>query len=331
MDFSFSIIIPVYNRPQEIDELLNSILFQNYKKDIEIVVVEDGSTDKCEEIVNFYQEKLNIKYLFKQNSGPGQSRNYGMENASGNYFIILDSDVMLPKNYLSIVDSALQKKYTELFAAPDKSHHSFTETQKAINYTMTSFLTTGGLRNNKGKNKFQLRSFNMGMSQEAFELTKGFAKQNYGEDIDLSLRVDKLNLSKQFITKAFVYHKRRTNWFQFYKQINNFGTARPILNKTHKNTAKLTYWFPTLFTLGLFISIIGLVFGYPLLYIFYTLYFLLIFIHSLFQNRNIKVALFAVQATFIQFLGYGLGFVKSQFKLNILQKSKEETFPKMFS
>jgi glycosyltransferase involved in cell wall biosynthesis len=331
MNFSFSIIIPVYNRPQEIDELLNSILFQNYKKDIEIVVVEDGSTDKCEEIVNFYQEKLNIKYLFKKNSGPGQSRNFGMENASGNYFIILDSDVMLPKDYLSIVDFALRKNYTELFAAPDKSHHSFTETQKAINYTMTSFLTTGGLRNNKGKSKFQLRSFNMGMSKKTFELTKGFAKQNYGEDIDLSLRVDKLNLSKQFITKAFVYHKRRTNWFQFYKQINNFGTARPILNKTHKNTAKLTYWFPTLFTLGLFISIIGLVFGYPLLYIFYTLYFLLIFIHSLFQNRNIKVALFAVQAAFIQFLGYGMGFIKSQFKLNILQKSKEETFPKMFS
>ena len=331
MKFSFSIIIPVYNRPQEIDELLNSLLFQDYEKDYEIVIVEDGSTKKCDEIVEVYQKRLNIKYLFKKNSGPGQSRNYGMQNASENYFIILDSDVMVPKNYLSIVDKTLQNDFTKVFAAPDKSHHSFTEIQKAINYAMTSFLTTGGLRNNKGNSKFQLRSFNMGMSKKSFELTKGFSKQNYGEDIDLSFRVDQLELSKQFIEKAFVYHKRRTNWFQFYKQTNNFGKARPILNKTHKNSAKLTYWFPTIFIVGLFLSILGLIFGYPILYIFYTLYFLLIFMNALFLSKNIKVALFAVQATFIQFLGYGLGFIKSQFKLNILQKPKEETFPEMFS
>ena len=331
MNLNFSIIIPVYNRPQEIDELLNSLLFQNYKNDFEIVIVEDGSTVKCDNIVKVYQELLDIKYIYKENSGPGQSRNYGMKIASGNYFIILDSDVMLPKDYLSILATTLQNNYTELFAAPDKSHHSFSEIQRAINYAMTSFLTTGGLRNNKGKIKFQLRSFNMGMSKNAFELTKGFAKQNYGEDIDLSYRVDQLGLSKQFINKAFVYHKRRTDLFQFYKQINNFGKARPILNKTYQNTAKLTYWFPTVFIIGLFVSILGLFIGYPILYILYTLYFLLIFLHALFVNKNVKVALFAVQAAFIQFLGYGLGFIKSQFKLHILQKTKEETFPKMFS
>ncbi len=327
----FSIIIPVYNRPQEIDELLNSLLFQDYKNNFEIVIVEDGSTKTCKEIVKIYREKLKITYLFKENSGPGQARNFGMQRANGNYFIILDSDVILPKSYLSIIENALKNNFTELFAAPDKTHHSFTAIQKAINYAMTSFFTTGGLRNNKGKQNFQLRSFNMGMSKKAFELSKGFAKQNIGEDIDLSFRIDQLALSKQYINKAFVYHKRRTNWLRFYKQTYNFGSTRPVLNKTHKNSAKLTYWFPSVFVIGLFLSVISLLFGFTLLYIFYTLYFLLIFMHSLIKNKNVKVALLSVQATFIQFLGYGFGFVKSQFKLNILKKTKEETFSKMFS
>jgi len=313
------------------DELLNSLLFQEFEKSFEIVIVEDGSTDTCKEIVKVYQERLDITYLYQENSGPGQARNFGMQKAKGTYFIILDSDVILPKKYLETVSNSLNKNFTEVFAAPDKTHHSFTDTQKAINYAMTSFLTTGGLRNNKGIQKFQLRSFNMGMSKNAFNLSKGFTKQNYGEDIDLSFRIDKLSLSKQFIPKAFVYHKRRTNWFRFYKQTFNFGSARPILNKMHKNSFKLTYWFPSVFIIGLFLSITGLFVGCFLLYIFYTLYFLLIFMHSLIENKNVKVALFSVQATFIQFLGYGFGFIKSQFRLNILQKTEQETFPKMFS
>ena len=331
MNLSLSIIIPVYNRPQEIDELLNSLLFQEYNNPFEIVIVEDGSTETCKEIVSVYQQKLNIQYIFQENTGPGLARNNGMKQAKGDYFILLDSDVILPKNYLKIVTETLEHNFTDVFAAPDKSHHSFTEIQKAINYSMTSVLTTGGLRNNKGNQSFQLRSFNMGLSKKAFELSKGFSKQNYGEDIDLSFRIDQLNLSKQFISKAFVYHKRRTNWFQFYKQTQNFGSTRPILNKIHKNTAKITYWFPSLFILGLFLSILLLFIGKPLLYIFYTLYFLLVFMHSLYLNKSVKVALFSVQATFIQFLGYGTGFLKSAFKLNVLRKSKEATFPKMFN
>lgn len=331
MNVSFSIIIPVYNRPKEVDELLNSLLFQNFDNPFEIVIIEDGSTKTCECIVKVYQEKLDISYLYQKNSGPGQARNNGMSHAKGNYFIILDSDVILPKNYLSIINNVLINTFTNSFAAPDKSHHSFTDTQKAINYAMTSFLTTGGLRNNKGKGNFQLRSFNMGMSKKTFQLTKGFSKQNYGEDIDLSYRIDNKEISKQFISKAFVYHKRRTNWLNFYRQVNNFGRARPIINKNHKNSSKLTYWFPFIFIVGLFLSIILVIIGYPLLYIFYTLYFLLIFMHSLYVNKSIKVALFSVQAAFIQFLAYGFGFIKSQFKLNILNKSNKETFPEMFS
>lgn len=331
MQFHFSVIIPVFNRPQEIDELLNSLLFQDYKSDFEIVIIEDGSKNTCKDIVEIYQQKLKITYLSQKNKGPGQARNFGMQKATGNYFIILDSDVILPKNYLAIIDKALHNNFTDAFAAPDKSHHSFTNIQKAINYAMTSFLTTGGLRNNKGNSNFQLRSFNMGLSKRSFELTKGFSKQRIGEDIDLNFRCNQLNLSKQFIDKAFVYHKRRANWNQFYKQTNSFGSARPILNNTYQNSAKITYWFPSVFIIGLLISIILLFFGKPLLYIIFTLYFLAIFMHSLITNKNISVAIFSVQATFIQFLGYGIGFLKSQIKLHFQGKSKNDVFPEMFT
>jgi len=310
---------------------LHSLVHQDFKDNFEIVIIEDGSTITCKDVVTLYQSQLNITYLLQENSGPGQARNYGMDKAKGNYFIILDSDVILPNNYVSIIFKTLQSNYTEVFAAPDKSHVSFTEIQRAINYAMTSMLTTGGLRNNKGKQTFQLRSFNMGMSSRAFKLTKGFNKQNIGEDIDLSFRIDNLKISKQYISAAFVYHKRRIDWYSFYQQTSNFGKARPILNKSYKNTAKLTYWFPSIFIIGLFISVIGLVFSKPLLYVFYTVYFLLIFMHSLFENKHIKVALFSVQATFIQFLGYGIGFLITQFRLNILKKTGKEAFLKMYS
>lgn len=330
MQIQFSIIIPVYNRPDEIDELLHSLLNQDFSKPFEIIIIEDGSTKKCKRIVALYQKKLTIQYLYKANSGPGQSRNYGMQQATGNYFIILDSDVIVPTNYLFIIKNALETNFTEVFSAPDKSHFSFSAIQKAIDYAMTSYLTTGGLRSGKGKNTFQLRSFNMGLSKNAFEKTKGFNKQNFGEDIDLSYRVDQLDLSKQYIFEAFVYHKRRVDWYKFYKQTLHFGKARPVLNTMHKKTAKLTYWFPSLFIIGLLLSVLGLFVGYQIPYIIYTIYFLLLFMDALLKNKDVKVALFAVQATFIQFLGYGIGFIKSQFRLTILKYSEQATFPEMF-
>jgi len=331
LNLFYSIIIPVFNRPQEINELLYSLLSQDYNKSFEIIIIEDGSTDKSDQIIKKYQPNLDIKYFFKKNSGPGQSRNFGMQKAKGNYFIILDSDIILPKKYLSEIDDSLKVNYTEAFAAPDRAHYSFTDIQKAINYAMTSFLTTGGLRNNKGSQNFQLRSFNMGISKKTFEETKGFKKQNFGEDIDLSFRIKKIGLSKQFIDSAYVYHKRRTSWSKFYKQTFNFGAARPILNKMYANTAKITYWFPTVFVTTFFISLIFLILKFPVFYFLFVLYFLFLFIHSLWINKNVMVAIYSIQATCMQFLGYGFGFLRSQFRLHILKKSNKETFPKMFS
>ena len=317
MELNFSIIVPVYNRPDEIDELLVSLIQQTYKISYEVVIVEDGSTKKCDQIVAKYTDKLQIKYLSKLNTGAGLSRNFGMKNASGNYFLILDSDVILPPTYLDSVHSQLKVKYSDAFGGADAAHTSFSDLQKAINYSMTSFLTTGGLRGSeKTKVKFQPRSFNMGISKKAFKETQGFSNRKIGEDIDLTFRLWNSGFQTQFIADAFVYHKRRTSIKQFLKQTYNFGKERPLLNKQYPNTAKLTYWFPSVFLLGFLVSVAALF--YKIFFPFYSLifYLLAIFISSTSKTKNIKIGFLSVLTTMIQFLGYGIGFLKSVFLYN---------------
>ncbi|UTD16762.1 glycosyltransferase [Tenacibaculum mesophilum] len=311
---SFSIIIPVYNRPQEIDELLGSLTKQELKDDFEVLVIEDGSENSSEEVVNKYTSQLNLKYFSKGNSGAGASRNYGMKRASRNYFIILDSDVIVPPQYLSEVKKALEESYTDAFGGSDAAHPNFSALQKAINYSMTSVLTTGGIRGKKKSvGKFQPRSFNLGLSKVAFEKTNGFSKMKAGEDIDLTFRLWENGFETQLIEKAYVYHKRRSTIKQFFKQTFTFGTARPILNKKYPETAKLTYWFPSLFIIGGDIAVIAAFFGYWQLLTFYGFYFTCIFLDSLFQNKKLQVALLSMVTTITQFYGYGLGFLESRF------------------
>jgi glycosyltransferase involved in cell wall biosynthesis len=317
VEFQFSIIIPVYNRPQEIDELLQSLTKQTYIKKFEVVVVEDGSENISKEIVQTYSKDLNIQYYLKNNTGAGASRNYGMQHATGKYFIIFDSDCIIPPNYLVEVENALTEKYTDAFGGADAAHESFTTIQKAINYSMTSFFTTGGIRGNKkAVDKFQPRSFNLGISKKAFEITNGFSKMKIGEDIDLTFRLWDNNFETQFIEKAFVYHKRRSTFKQFFKQTFAFGNGRPFLNKKYPGTAKITYWFPTLFSLFLLISISLVFFGFQLFAIFFATYFAIIFLDSLMKNKNMAVAFVSIITTLIQFLGYGFGFIKGLFLNN---------------
>jgi glycosyltransferase involved in cell wall biosynthesis len=314
LKLNFSIIVPVYNRPKEIDELLESLTKQDFSDDFEVLIIEDGSTDTCKSIIENYTAQLDLKYYFKENTGAGASRNFGMQQAIGNYYIILDSDVLVPKQYLSEVSKALDTNFTDAFGGPDAAHQSFTPLQKAINYSMTSVLTTGGIRGNKkAVGKFQPRSFNLGLSQTAFSKTKGFANLKVGEDIDLTFRLWENGFETQLIESAFVYHKRRSTIKQFFKQTFAFGTARPQLNKRYPETAKLTYWFPSLFIMGFDISVIAIFFGYWQLLAFYGFYFGLIFIDSLFQNKSIKVAFLSIITTFTQHLGYGLGFLEYKF------------------
>lgn len=326
----FSFIIPVYNRPDEVDELLESLSKQTYKQDFEVVIVEDGSKEDSRAIVSKYEDQLQVSYYYKSNSGPGASRNYGMERAKGDYFIILDSDCIIPPDYLTIVDQYLTKEYVDCFGGPDAALASFSDVQKAINYAMTSVLTTGGIRGASERiGKFQPRSFNMGLSKKAFLASGGYGKVHPGEDPDLTIRLWNLGYDTQLFSKAYVYHKRRIDWSKFRTQVNKFGKARPILNQRYPETAKLTYWFPTVFMAGLLCSILltYYIFGFILCYL---LYFLLIFIGCFIKERNFKISLLAVVAIFIQFYGYGTGFLKSNYILFVKKQKAEEGMPEMF-
>ncbi|MEM6719037.1 MAG: glycosyltransferase [Bacteroidota bacterium] len=332
MQIKFSIVVPVYNRPDEVDELLESITKQTFQEEFEVVIVEDGSTMSSEAIVNSYTDQLKISYYFKPNSGPGDSRNYGMKRAKGNYYLIFDSDCILPPHYLSEVSKELTSKYVPCFGGPDAAHSSFTTIQKAISYAMTALLTTGGIRGGKkAVNKFQPRSFNMGISKEAFEATQGFGQIHPGEDPDLTIRIWKAGYETVLIPEAFVYHKRRISWEKFHIQVNKFGMVRPILNSWHPETAKLTYWFPTLFCVGFVISLLLSIFlAFHWFLIGYAVYFVAILLDALRTTKSIKIALLAVVAVCIQFYGYGVGFLKSTIAVNILKQNPEERFPKLF-
>ena len=326
-----SIVIPVYNRPDEIKELLESLLVSNYDKEYEIVIVEDGSTVTCSNEIENFIGKLNISYYFKENSGPGDSRNFGMKKSKGDYFIIFDSDCIIPKEYLTEVENELTANYVDCFGGSDAALDSFSAIQKAINFAMTSFLTTGGIRGGSEKlTKFQPRSFNMGISKKAFEDSTGFGNIHPGEDPDLSIRLWKLGYETRLFSKAIVYHKRRIDWDKFSVQVNKFGKARPILNSWYPEYSKLTYYFPSLFIIGFSISIFLFLFGIEFPILCYLLYFGLIFIFSSIQNKSCKIGFLSVIAVSKQFFGYGRGFLESYIKVILLKQKPEIAFPELF-
>ncbi|MEH6682075.1 MAG: glycosyltransferase [Sediminicola sp.] len=331
MNLFFSIIVPVYNRPEEIRELLESLTAQTYARPYEIVIVEDGSTLSSKPVIVEFAHRLPITYHEKENTGPGNSRNYGMQLAKGNYFIILDSDCILPETYLEKLQVSLDVDYTDCFGGPDAAHPSFSVVQKAIDHTMTSFLTTGGIRGGKRSvGKFQPRSFNMGISKEVFEATGGFGNIHPGEDPDLTFRIWKKGFRSKLISDAFVYHKRRIDLKKFYVQVHKFGMVRPILNKWHPGTARLTYWMPTLFCLGLLGAILLLFFGIGIFLWLYILYFGVLFVEVLVKNNDPMIALYTLVTVMIQFFGYGYGFLKSVILINLGTKDPQELFPKLF-
>ena len=327
-DISF--IIPVYNRPDEIDELLSSFLCLEGDKDFEIVIIEDGSTKKCDHIVKRFSD-LNISYHLKTNSGPGDSRNYGMKVAKGKYYIILDSDVILSVNYNKVLIENLINDYSDCFGGVDDSHQSFNNFQKAVSYSMTSFITTGHIRGGSKSKDFQPRSFNMGISREAFLKSKGFGNIHPGEDPDLSIRLKKLGFSTKLYRDLKVFHKRRVSISSFFKQVYKFGVARTILNNRYPSTKKIIYWFPFLFSFSFLISIFLFFLDInSVIMLMFIFYFIVVFIQSSLLN-NPLVGLFSVLTTLIQFLGYGYGFLKSFILIYIFSNKKiESIFPQMF-
>ena len=326
-DISF--IIPVFNRPYEIDELLKSFANLIGEKDFEIVIVEDGSTNKCDQIIKNYNN-LNISYYFKKNSGPGDSRNFGMKKAKGSYYIILDSDCILRDDYFENVMINLNNNYADCFGGIDDAHISFSNFQKAISFSMTSFITTGHLRGGKWSKDFQPRSFNMGISKIAFEDSRGFINIHPGEDPDLSLRLYKKGYLIKNYDDVVVFHKRRISLKSFFTQVYKFGVARSILNSMHKDSKKIIYWFPFFFSLLLILSIFSIfLFPNKLVFLFF-IYFSLILISCTIKN-NLIVAILAIVTTATQFFAYALGFLKGNTKIFLRKDDDlESLFPKMF-
>ena len=327
----YSFIIPIYNRPEELDELLNSLASQTYEGDFEVVVIEDGSTITSEQICKKYQNDLSITYLSKPNTGPGDSRNYGMQSAQHDYFLILDSDCILPSHYLEAVDDFLQAHYVDCFGGSDTATDDFTDIQKAINYTMTSLLTTGGIRGSQKRiQRFEPRSFNMGLSRKAFEATGGFGKIHPGEDPDLVIRLWEKGFDSAFIPTAFVFLKRRISWAKFRTQVSKFGQTRAILNHWHPQTRKLTFWLPTCFALGLCGAILLAFFGHIAPLLVYASYFILIGWDSARENRSVKIGFLSVWALLVQFFSYGWGFLRATLKIAFVKKPIETLFPHLF-
>jgi glycosyltransferase involved in cell wall biosynthesis len=365
----YSIIVPVFNRPDEVDELLQSLCGQTIK-DFEVLIVEDGSVKPCKDVCDKYASILDLHYYAKENSGPGQSRNYGAERAKGEWLIILDSDVVLPKDYLQAVDAEVSTplpvregqggESLAAFGGPDASHPSFTPVQKAISYSMTSFFTTGGIRGGKKKlDKFYPRSFNMGIKREVYQQLGGFSKMRFGEDIDFSYRIVEAGYKTMLIPEAWVWHKRRTDFRKFYRQVFNSGIARINLTKRHPGTLKLVHLLPTVFTLGVIGCLLLLLVGAGLYiqgewldanglrptdnmhqgvgFVFCVLallplllYSLIIFIDSTIRNKSLWVGLLSIPAAFTQLMGYGFGFLKAWWKRCVRKQDEFTAFERTF-
>ena len=315
----YSIIVPVFNRPDEVDELLESLRSQTLK-DFEVVIVEDGSQIPCKDVCDKYANILDLHYYFKENSGPGQSRNYGVERAQGEYVIILDSDAVTPPGFMQAIDDELKRQPTDAWGGPDAAHESFSDIQKAISYAMTSFFTTGGIRGGKKQldKKFYPRSFNLGVRREVYQQLGGFTTERfskmslYGEDIDFSLRIYKNGYSCRLFPKAWLWHKRRTDFRKFWRQVYNSGYARINLWRKYPEALKPVHALPAVFTIGvaglLLLSVFSVLAFIPLI-----LYSVLIFIDSTIRNKSVMVGLKSIPAAFIQFIGYGVGFLESLF------------------
>lgn len=324
-----SLIIPVYNRPNEVEELLDSLTRQS-ETNFEVVIVEDGSKETCQHVVEAFKDKLDVSYSYIPNGGPGNARNYGTKQSKGDYLIVLDSDCILPPDYIKSVNKELKETGADAFGGPDKASDSFTDVQKAINYSMTSFFTTGGIRGGKKKmDKFYPRSFNMGVRQEVYQALGGFSRMRFGEDIDFSIRIFKGGYTCRLFPGAWVYHKRRTDFRKFFKQVHNSGIARINLYKKYPESLKLVHLLPAAFTLGVAIFLLGTPFcPYSLLPI--ALYALLVCMDSTIRNRSLSIGLYSVAAAFIQLIGYGTGFLRAWWNRCILGKDEFEAFKKNF-
>lgn len=319
----YSVIVPIYNRPDEMAELLESLTLQTFK-DFEVIIVEDNSPNKSDLVAASFKGRLDVHYFFIPGTDRSYRRNYGMEQATGDYFILYDSDCVIPSGYFEAVEAGLKAEPADCFGGPDNADDSFTEMQKAVNYSMTSFFTTGGIRGGaKQMEKFNPRSFNMGISRKAFEVTKGF-RSMIGEDIDFSLRVRENGMETKLYRDAFVYHKRRVDLRRFYLQVNTFGKSRIVLTNAHPGSLKAVHLLPVFFVLGHVLLLVLALATTPWWLILIALYALLLFTDSLIKNKSLKIAILSVITAYTQLCGYGIGFLDEALTGRASKKIKEQ-------
>lgn len=321
-DIKYSVIVPVYNRIDEVRDLLESLVCQT-QKNFEVIIVEDGSTEPCEEIVDNYYGSFHLKYFYKSNEGRSIARNYGIERASGRYFIFFDSDCVIPPDYFAILDRELAERPLDAFGGPDAAHSSFTPTQKAISFAMTSFLTTGGIRGGKVQmEKFTPRSFNMGYSREVYERVGGF-REMFSEDIDMSTRIRQAGFSIGLIHPAHVYHKRRVDFKKFWRQVYVFGMSRITLKLLYPGSMKLVHTLPALaVVIGVMLVLLG-IFVSPWFLLPIGIWLLAVLVTAWISTRSLKIALLAVPASVVQIAGYGCGFLKAWFTKILLRRGRD--------
>lgn len=317
----FSVIVPVYNRVDEINDLLESLSAQTCR-DFEVIIVEDGSTEPCGDLVRSFAGKVDVRYFYKPNEGRSIARNYGIDRSSGDYLVFFDSDCVIPRDYFAILSAELDRQPLDCFGGPDAAHESFTPLQKAISFAMTSFLTTGGIRGGKVQmEKFVPRSFNMGYSRKVYDTVGGF-REMFSEDIDMSTRIRQAGFSIGLIHPAHVFHKRRVDFARFWRQVYVFGMSRITLKLLYPDSLKLVHTLPALAVIiGVLLLLLG-IFVTPWFLLPIGIYLLAIFLSAWIATRSLGIALRAVPASVVQIGGYGCGFIKAFFTKIILRRGR---------
>ena len=317
----FSVIVPVYNRVDEINDLLESLSAQRCR-DFEVIIVEDGSTEPCGDLVRSFAGKVDVRYFYKPNEGRSIARNYGIDRSSGDYLVFFDSDCVIPRDYFAILSAELDRQPLDCFGGPDAAHESFTPVQKAISFAMTSFLTTGGIRGGKVQmEKFVPRSFNMGYSRKVYDTVGGF-REMFSEDIDMSTRIRQAGFSIGLIHPAHVFHKRRVDFARFWRQVYVFGMSRITLKLLYPDSLKLVHTLPALAVIiGVLLLLLG-IFVTPWFLLPIGIYLLAIFLSAWIATRSLGIALRAVPASVVQICGYGCGFIKAFFTKIILRRGR---------
>lgn len=321
-DIFFSIIVPVYNRPDEVADLLRSLEEQT-DKGFEIILVEDGSTVRCDTQASAYYGRINLQYFYKSNEGRSIARNFGLEKARGDYFIFVDSDCVLPPDYIGSLRKNLATNYSDCFGGPDAAHDSFTDIQKAINYSMTSFLTTGGIRGGKMHlEKFVPRTFNMGYSRDVYDKVGGF-REMFSEDIDMSTRIRLAGFTTSLFRDVFVYHKRRIDLKKFWRQVHVFGMSRITLQLLYPGSMKAVHWLPALFVIFSAAMIIG-AFFWKWMIIPLVVYLLAVLVCGMIATKSVKIGSISVVTSIIQLAGYGTGFIRAYVWKILLRHGRDE-------